>query len=112
MRTRQLRRAILLATALSVPGPAAAEEADTLDTLGFPSDDFTYCARYAMESAMHVSYEIDLVDKITVEQCFGLGRAQGLDETAMREIMADELSTFIRPPKYADYDPRAFNTAE
>ena len=102
--------AVLLAGWLT--GPAMAEETDTLDTLGFPAKDFTYCARYAMESAMHVSYEIELVDRIIVEQCFDLGHVQGLDEPAMREIMAKQLSQFIRPPKYADYDPRAFSTAD
>ena len=92
--------------------PALAEETDTLNTLGFSSKNFSYCARYAMESAMHVSYEIELVDRIIVEQCFDLGHVQGLDEPAMREIMAKQLSQFIRPPKYADYDPRAFSAAD
>ncbi|MBL29023.1 MAG: hypothetical protein CMM50_15905 [Rhodospirillaceae bacterium] len=72
------------------------------------SRDFAYCARMALESAMHVSYPVEWVDRMAVETCFDKGRAEGLDEPAMRQIMAEALSKFIKPPVYNDYDPRTF----
>jgi len=105
---RGLCRLALLGFVAAAAAPARGDGPDTLETLGFPEGDFAHCARYALESAMHVQYDAALVDRITVEQCFARGRAEGLDERAMREIMAQALATFIRPPRYADYDPRTF----
>lgn len=99
------------AAALAVTGCAAAwsADSDTVNELGFSTtDDFNHCARYMMESAMHANYEPAGIDGLCVEHCFPIGRAQGLDEPAMREIMAQTLRAIRPPPRYDAYDPRTF----
>ena len=93
-------------TILSLPAvPAQAGERSLLWEEG---RDFAHCAQMTLEFAMQLTYTVEEVDGIVVDQCFPVGRAAGLDEPAMREAMWAALGRFIKPPKYQGYDPRAF----
>ena len=97
--------AIVAAATATAAATAAAQERTVLWD---QSRDFAYCARMALESGMHVNYPVAHVDAMVVDYCFDKGRAEGLDEPAMRRIMAEALAKFIKPPVYRDYDPRTF----
>lgn len=114
-RTGRMNCRVALLLAMTTIGPVGSlslasipAQAGERSLLWDENRDFAHCAQMTLEFAMQLTYTVDEVDGIVVDQCFPVGRAAGLDETAMREAMWTALGRFTKPPKYQSYDPRAF----